>query len=486
MNKPTIMRFLGTRAVIYFAIMLIGMCAFFAYTISRAQNDAVRQTVYIEAKRAERHIVRQEDGKPAVAQSIQDDLEYCKVAVVSKDGEIVSGTLPEGVNAAAKDLPKHKHYQSVKLDGKTYVISDRRIMRFSRDQAGSDQNRGGSDKDAESARAAKDKDPRGREPELRGCFVRAVLCKDDFKSIYTSIQVFFYGFVVLLVLISVLDGIWLYRKAARPVREMCDDVKKIAEDPDHTVRVKSDPYFYETEVMKDASNRLMDRNEMLISQQEEFNENVSHELKTPVAVIRSEVELLEDLHGGDLSDEAKEALAVIHKQSDRINAIIAELRYMAKMDRENFALNKEKMELSDIAESVCDDIEEVTLRGRKFVYHWEPAEARIDIALVMVAVRNLITNAVKYSREGSVIDLYTGTEGGMAFFRVADIGAGIPEADLSRVFEPYYQVESSRNDEGSGLGLTLTMKIAEKHGGTVTAESAPGEGAAFTLFLPIF
>ena len=103
----------------------------------------------------------------------------------------------------------------------------------------------------------------------------------------------------------------------------------------------------------------------------------------------------------------------------------------------------------------------------------------------MVAVRNLIINAVKYSPEGSIIDLFSGTIDGMAFLKVSDKGEGIAEEDLDRIFEPYYQVKSERNSDGFGLGLALTMKIAEKHGGTVTVDSEQGKGSTFTLMLPV-
>ncbi|MBR2547098.1 MAG: HAMP domain-containing histidine kinase [Eubacterium sp.] len=510
MKKPTIVRYLGTRTVIYFAIMLIGMCVLFSYTISRAQLDAAKQTVSIESRRASRHIVKLDDGTLAVDQEMLDDLEFCDIAVITSAGEIVSGDIPEELEKELSEAPADEGFRSVRADGKVYYICDHRAMHFHREHgehsrgsggkadgehssgsggkaddiggAGtekSDQNQTGNDP------GAPEDDPGEMDRQLKGYYIRAVLCKDDFKTVYHNIQLFFYSFVALLVIVFVIAGVWLYRRAARPVREMCDDVQKLVEDPDYSGRVENTSLFYETEVMTNAYNKLMDRNEKLISQQEEFNENVSHELKTPIAVIRSEVELLQDLYGKELPEEARESLSVMHKQSDRINAMITELRYMAKMDRENFALNKEEIALSDIAESVCDDIEDVTLGGRKFAYHWDQDDAAVDVALVMVAVRNLIINAVKYSPEGSIIDLFSGTIDGMAFLKVSDKGEGIAEEDLDRIFEPYYQVKSERNSDGFGLGLALTMKIAEKHGGTVTVDSEQGKGSTFTLMLPV-
>ena len=496
MKKPTVIRFIGIHTVVFFAVMLIGMCLLFSYTIDRAKNDAARQTVARESRRVSRHIVKLDDGKLGIDPDMMAEVEDCSIAVVDEQGGIISGSLPKELSEETLAAPVRIRFQKVKTNGKTYYVYDNDAMDFHRepgeDREGRDNSEGPDNgrkaSEGGSSREGTKNDGRredGKSPELRGIYIRAVLCADDLRTVYNDIHKFFYSFVTLLMFIGVLGGSWLYKKAACPVSEMCDDIKKLAGDPDYSHRIENTTLFYETEVMTEAYNKLMDRNEKLINRQEEFNENVSHELRTPVAVIRSEVELLEDMYGDSLPAEAEEALSVIHKQSDRINAMLTELKYMAKMDRENFALNKEAMELSDIAESVCEDIEDVTLQGRKFVYHWEHSEAEIDVSLVMIAVRNIITNAVRYSPEGSTIDLYSGIDGDMAYLRVSDQGIGIPEEDLEKIFDLYYQVNAERNSDGFGLGLALTMKIAVKHGGTVLVESEQGKGSTFTLLLPV-
>ncbi len=102
----------------------------------------------------------------------------------------------------------------------------------------------------------------------------------------------------------------------------------------------------------------------------------------------------------------------------------------------------------------------------------------------MIAIQNLLTNAVRYSGPGSPIEVETGTQDGMVFVRVRDYGAGISEEDLPYIFKRFYKADKSRNSQGFGLGLPLTMKIAQKHGGTVLVQSRQGEGSTFTLLLP--
>ena len=497
MKKPTVTGFLGVCAVIFFAVTLLGMCIIVTYTLYRAELDSARSAMGREARRAERRIVMDKDGTISLDEDNASDPGDCYVAVVSADGTVVSGSLPIDQNLVPASHKDHENdpkqgskrkegrLRTIKETGTRYYVYDRKIWMV-RNEDGS-------------MTRMKDQSPEG------SFYLRAVLKSADNDSIYRRIQMLFFVFVLLLIATAVAGGIWLYRNAAVPVRKMCGNIEKIIEDPDYSGPVENDARFYETDVMKNAYNKLMDRDEKLIRKQEEFNENVSHELRTPVAVIQSESELIRDLYVDKVPEEVAQSVSVIHNQTGRINAMISELMYMAKMDREDFSLNKEAMELSDIAESVCDDMEEVTLCGRKFAYHWEPAEAEIDVELVIIAVRNLITNAVKYSPEGSTIDLYSGTEEGgkllglkkndkdggstgsdrYAYLKVADKGIGISEEDQKLVFSPYYQVKSERNSDGFGLGLSLTMKIAVKHGGTVLLESEQGKGSTFTLVLPV-
>ena len=102
----------------------------------------------------------------------------------------------------------------------------------------------------------------------------------------------------------------------------------------------------------------------------------------------------------------------------------------------------------------------------------------------MLVVRNLVSNAVKYSPEGSEIKVCCGIKDHQAFLSVQDHGIGIEKENLKKIFEHFYRTEEARNSEGFGLGLTLALKIVEYHGGTIHVESEYGQGSTFTMFLP--
>ena len=102
--------------------------------------------------------------------------------------------------------------------------------------------------------------------------------------------------------------------------------------------------------------------------------------------------------------------------------------------------------------------------------------------LIMIAVRNILSNAVKYSGDGSQIRIRCGTVDGRPYCSAADQGIGIRKENMDQIFNAFYRAEESRSSEGMGLGLSLAKRIMEIHGGEIRAESVPGEGSTFTLY----
>jgi len=221
----------------------------------------------------------------------------------------------------------------------------------------------------------------------------------------------------------------------------------------------------------------------------DFVANVSHELKTPITSIKGFVETLQD---GALNDEANASrfLDIIRKHSDRLNAIIDDLLTLSRLELED---RKTEVTLNDVklkdtlqsAISLCSSRVQnkridVTLRVPPGLV------ARVNRALIEHAVSNLLDNAVKYSPEGSAINLTARQDDSETTICVLDHGAGIPAKHLPRIFERFYRVDKARSRKlgGTGLGLAIVKHIAQVHQGSVSVESRPGEGSAFTIHLP--
>ena len=221
----------------------------------------------------------------------------------------------------------------------------------------------------------------------------------------------------------------------------------------------------------------------------DFVANVSHELRTPITSIKGFVETLLD---GALQDpeDARHFLSIVAKQADRLNAILADLLTLSRIEE-----GQGQISIQLAASGLCDTVtsavqlcenkaEEKEVRVQA---ECDPAlRAAINAPLLEQAVTNLVDNAIKYSDVGGVVRVYAFADDGYAVIRVEDRGCGIPDEHLPRLFERFYRVDKARSRMlgGTGLGLSIVKHIAQAHNGSVSVESAPGRGSTFSIRLP--
>jgi len=220
----------------------------------------------------------------------------------------------------------------------------------------------------------------------------------------------------------------------------------------------------------------------------DFVANVSHELKTPLALIRLFAETLE-LGRVQGEDKAKHYYRIINKESQRLTQLINNILDFSRIEagRKEYRLAR-----TDVARIVHDVLESYRfpIEQQGFTLETDIADdlppADLDKEAVSQALINLVNNAIKYSPEEKYLKVSARVADGGLALAVTDRGMGIPKADHKRIFEKFYRAENSliHETKGSGLGLSLVQHIAEAHGGTVKVESAPGKGSTFTLFLP--
>ncbi len=232
------------------------------------------------------------------------------------------------------------------------------------------------------------------------------------------------------------------------------------------------------------------RREMHLSRlKSDFVANVSHELKTPLALIRLFAETLE-LGRVPGQEKKQQYYRVIHKESQRLTQLINNIldfsRIEAGRKEYRFAPTDVNRVVADVLESYRFPIEQ-----QGFALESELADDIPEIALdkeaLSQALINLVNNAIKYSSDRKFIRLETRRAGGHLRLSVSDHGIGIAAGDQRKIFEKFYRAENSlvHETKGSGLGLALVRHIAEAHGGSVELESAPGKGSTFTLVLPL-
>jgi two-component system phosphate regulon sensor histidine kinase PhoR len=219
---------------------------------------------------------------------------------------------------------------------------------------------------------------------------------------------------------------------------------------------------------------------------QDFVANVSHELKTPLTSVRGYAETL--LEGGlDDVEHREDFVRVIRDQASRLQMLVEDLLSLAELERRDAQLRPERFDLRTAAEQQIGALRE-RADHRGLTLELEPGPP-VDVLAERVRIEqvlaNLLDNAVKYTERGGVT-VRVGGMGARAFLEVEDTGAGIPAAELPRIFERFYRVEKARSREqgGTGLGLAIVKHIVGRHHGEVDVQSTPGVGTVFRVELP--
>jgi signal transduction histidine kinase len=221
----------------------------------------------------------------------------------------------------------------------------------------------------------------------------------------------------------------------------------------------------------------------------DFVANVSHELKTPLALIRLFAETLE-LGRVHTEEKARQYYRVINKESQRLTQLINNILDFSRIEADR---KEYRFAPTDVARIVDEVLEayRFQIEQQGFTLAVDMAEdlpeAVLDAEAISQALINLVNNALKYSPVEKYIRLRVRAEGERILISVTDRGIGVAKADQKKIFEKFYRAENSlvHETKGSGLGLALVHHIMEAHGGGVEVESALGKGSTFTLILPL-
>jgi two-component system phosphate regulon sensor histidine kinase PhoR len=218
----------------------------------------------------------------------------------------------------------------------------------------------------------------------------------------------------------------------------------------------------------------------------DFVANVSHELRTPLTAIRGYVEALLDEPAN--AESTHTFLEIVARQTTRMERLVKDLLRLARLDARQEVLERVRCDVRQIFSGVVADLSpSIEAKRQTVAIKVAPEAAQVDCdpAKLHDIVRNLVENAVNYSPDGADVTLAAARVNGKCTISVADSGPGIPQEDLSRVFERFYRVDKSRSRPGgTGLGLAIVKHLVELHGGEARAENAPGGGAVFTVTLP--
>lgn len=285
-----------------------------------------------------------------------------------------------------------------------------------------------------------------------------------------------------LLVLSSLGGYWMSRRALAPVDAITSTARSISE---HNLSRRLDiaKTGDELQRLSETFNQMMDRLEAAFKRITQFTADASHELRTPVALIRTAAEL--SLRRQRNETEYREALAQILEESERMSVLIESLMTLARMDSGSETLNLDPVDLASILRGVCTQSETLT-QSKQIQFGYDlPTEAVLvdaDELTIRRLFLILIDNAIKYTTAGGRVQVKLETDGQQAFVEVRDTGIGIPNEDIPHIFERFYRADKARSREmGAGLGLSIARWIADMHGALIQVETTIGAGSCFKV-----
>lgn len=314
--------------------------------------------------------------------------------------------------------------------------------------------------------------------QVRGVYVVAVFTNFDRRQIRGGMTTFAYVGAGALVIVA-LAGWLVAGRLLAPVRLVRQTARQISET-DLTQRI---PVHGEDDVSELARtfNAMLDRIEAGFTAQRQLLDDAGHELRTPITIVRGHLELM---GADDDAVERAETKALVLDELDRMSRLVEDLLTLAKSGRPDF-LRCGPVDLRGLVEDVHEKAR--ALAPRDWVVD-AGADGRLwaDRQRLTQALVQLADNAVKHTRPGERVTVGSAIVDGRVRLWVEDCGPGVDPRDTERIFERFARGrDSQRGLEGSGLGLAIVRAIAEAHGGLVTLRSVPGQGATFTLDLPL-
>jgi len=217
-----------------------------------------------------------------------------------------------------------------------------------------------------------------------------------------------------------------------------------------------------------------------------FLRRLDHELKNPLTAILAGLANLSILE--DPNDRAG-TLASVQTQVDRMRKLVADLRKLSEL--ETRPLDLSPVEMTELLEETFALVEAEPGADERILTlsipraPWPLPTISGDYDLLILAVHNLLTNAIKFTQPGDTIEMRAFEDGSQVVIEVADTGPGIPESEVAYVWQELYRGAGARGVQGSGLGLALVRAIVSRHEGEITLRSRPGEGTVFTMRLPV-
>lgn len=287
---------------------------------------------------------------------------------------------------------------------------------------------------------------------------------------------------IAVTIVSAAIAYFVSGQALKPLRKLSQQAEKIDQDSISDIRLNEDT-VKEFRQLSVSVNLMLDRLSESFATQRQFSGNAAHELRTPLAIMQTKLELFAAEHK-NLEGDTAELVRSQAEQLDRLSRLVHTLLEMSNLSS---APRSDRIELAPLVEEIITDL--TPLASQNDITMEQDCDNVVitgSDALIYRLVFNLIENAVKYNRRSGSVSVSVHKENSDVVVRVSDTGYGIPEEYRESIFQPFFRVDKSRSRQmgGVGLGLALVHEIAVLHGGSVRAEPGNKVGTVFIVTLP--
>ena len=294
------------------------------------------------------------------------------------------------------------------------------------------------------------------------------------------------GLLPLGLLLAGTGGWVLAHRALKPVGKMTEAARRISfEHLDK--RIEETGTGDELDNLAKTLNQMLTRLDDAFRQVRQFSADVSHELQTPLTILKGELEVA--LRSARTPAEYQETLKSALEEIDRITRLVEGLLLLARAEAGVLRMDRQEVDLERVLETVHRQMKPLAdAHGIEFrLGPTEPLSIQGDPERLQRMISNLADNAIKYTGPGGLVTLALNDEGSMASIVVSDTGIGVPIEEHERIFQAFFRTPEARSlaERGTGLGLSIARSIAAAHHGTIRVESGPDRGSTFTILIPI-
>ncbi len=316
---------------------------------------------------------------------------------------------------------------------------------------------------------------------LEGLWLRGVVSEQQGLEHILQVTRLSLQILPLLVLVSAIGGYFLTKKMLKPIQEISNSAAKIGTGDDLKQRISLAPGNDELHQLARSFNQMFERLENAFEKERQFTSDASHELRTPVSVITAQCEFT--LEKPRTGEEYENALETILRQSKKMSRLINDMLDYIRLEMRAESYKKETLDLTELVESLCFDM--ALIKEKDIVLSWE-VEKNICFSgsrlLLSRLLTNLISNAYRYGKEEGHIFVCLKRREHQITLSVSDDGIGIAQEEQLKIFQRFYQADTSHSGSGTGLGLSMADQIVRFHKGSIRVESALGKGSTFYIF----